>query len=482
MSASLPSYDEAAALIAACAAQIRPPANIESVTLSAAAGRVLAEPLAADRDQPPFARSTRDGYACRAAEASAHLRLRVAGMTRAGEPPAGPLAPGAAWEIMTGAPVPAGADAVMMLEHVESGEGHVRLLPPRTVAAGENIVARGAQARAGQELLAAGTLIGFAQIALAASCGAASLAVYARPRVAILATGDEIVPVEAEPAPGQIRNSNAPMLAALVSAHGGEPWVLPTAADTPEALDAALAAILDSGLDSGLDTGLDSTLGLAAQADLLLITGGVSAGKFDLVEPALLDRGARFHFTGVRIQPGKPVVFGEIPRPGAGTGAIKSFVSGHDFSRAGQVRERGRALAPEGRLARSEDIDEVASDLIQNQNGAKCLGLPGNPVSSAVTFLLFAAPLLAALAGRADRGPRFALARLKETVKSKSGLTRFLPALCTFGAGKELPEVARVEWQGSGDLAALARSNCFLVAPEDSDHLDAGALVRILLT
>jgi molybdopterin molybdotransferase len=116
-SAPLPSYDEAAALVAACAAQIPAPAAIERAALSAAAGRVLAAPLVADRDQPPFARSTRDGYACRAAEASAHRRLRVAGMKRAGEPPDGPLADGAAWEIMTGAPVPAGADAVMMLEH-----------------------------------------------------------------------------------------------------------------------------------------------------------------------------------------------------------------------------------------------------------------------------------------------------------------------------------------------------------------------------
>jgi molybdopterin molybdotransferase len=420
--APLPSYDEAAALVTAYAAQIPAPAVIERVALLAAAGRVLAAPLAADRDQPPFARSTRDGYACRAADASAHLRLPVAGMTRAGQPPAGPLAPGAAWEIMTGAPVPAGADAVMMLEHVEALEGRVRLRPPRTLAAGENIVAQGAQARAGQELLAAGTLIGFAQIALAASLGAATLEVFARPRVAILSTGDEIVPVEAEPAPGQIRNSNAPMLAALVCAHGGEPWVLPTAADTADALDAALETIFAP----------------SAQADLLLITGGVSAGKFDLVEPALLGRGAHFHFTGVRMQPGKPVVFGEIARP---------------------------AASPVGDQCRTQ----------------WCLGLPGNPVSSAVTFLLFAAPLLAALAGRVDRGPRFALARLKETVKSKSGLTRFLPAACTFGAAGELPEVARVEWQGSGDLAALARSNCFLVAPEASEILDAGAIVRILL-
>ena len=418
MSAALPSYDEAAALVASRAARIPPPAAVERVALEQASGRVLARPLFADRDQPPFSRSTRDGYACRAAEASAHRCLRVAGATRAGDPPGGPLPPHAAWEIMTGAPIPAGADAVAMLEHVEAEDGAVRLLPPRTLEEDENIVAQGAQARAGAELLPAGALIGFAQIALAAACGFAKLEVFARPRVAILTTGDEIVPVDAEPGPGQIRNSNAPMLAALVAAAGGEPFLLPTAADRAEALDAALAQ--------------------AAEADLLLITGGVSAGKFDLVEPALARLGARLHFTGVRVQPGKPVVFAEIPHP--------------------------------------------PTNLHQNQSRTQCcFGLPGNPVSSAVTFLLFAAPLLAALAGRRDGGPRFALARLTETVKGKGGLTRFLPAACTFGAESEPPQVARVEWQGSGDLAALARSNCFLVVPEDADRVDAGDLVRILL-
>jgi molybdopterin molybdotransferase len=434
MSAALPSYDEAAAMVEACAAQIPAPSRIERVELAAVAGRVLARPLRADRDQPPFARSTRDGYACRAAEAAAHAWLRVAGMTRAGEAPASPLAPGAAWEIMTGAPVPAGADAVAMLEHVDEDGGKIQLHSARTLTAGENIVPQGAEARAGDELLPAGILLGAAQIALAASCGAASLEVYARPRVAILTTGDEVVPVEAEPAPGQIRNSNAPMLAALVAAAGGEPWVLPTAADSADALDAALAQ--------------------AAAADLLLITGGVSAGKFDLVEPALLRLGARFHFTGARIQPGRPVVFGEVPRPGTNA-----------------AQDQGRTQ--------------------------HCLGLPGNPVSSAVTFLLFAAPLLEALSGRGNfqadnfhldnfqlgkRGPRFALARLKESVKSKSGLTRFFPAACSFGAAGTVPEVARVAWHGSGDLAAMARANCFLVVPEESDTIEAGATVRILLT
>jgi molybdopterin molybdotransferase len=326
---------------------------------------------------------------------------------------------------MTGAPIPLGADAVVMLEHVETSDGPsaptIRLLPHRAIEKNENIVARGAQARKGDELLPVGTAIGAAQVALAAACGCAELKVFAKPRVAILATGDELVRIRSSPAPGQIRNSSSAMLAAMVSAGGGEPWVLPTARDTAKSLDAAIAR--------------------AATADLLLITGGVSAGKFDLVEPALARAGARFHFTGVRIQPGKPVVFGEM--------------SHH------------------------------ATGLVQNKNGTKCFfGLPGNPVSSAVTFLLFAAPVLAALAGRIDHGPRFSLARLTSEVKAKPGLTRFLPAACTFAG--PFPQVALVPSEGSGDLAAMARANCFLVVPDEDDlrpksRLEPGATVRILL-
>jgi molybdopterin molybdotransferase len=446
---NLPSFDEASALVAACAAKlarIRP--GVERVPLNRALGRVLAEPLRADTDQPPFPRSTRDGFACRAAEVSTHRPLAVVGSTRAGQTSFGPLPRGTVWEIMTGAPVPNGADAVIMLEHVEDSIAHVkesrasadktgsapartiRLLPPRTIRKGENIVARAAQARKGDKLLPVGSLITGAQIALAASCGCTSLNVFVKPRVAILSTGDELVPIRSTPGPSQIRNSSSAMLAAMVSAAGGDPWILPIARDTAKSLDAALAR--------------------ASVADLLLITGGVSAGKFDLVEPALIRAGARFHFTGVRIQPGKPLVFGELPRR--------------------------------------------STSLVQNKYGTKCFGLPGNPVSSAVTFLLFAAPVVAALAGRSASGPNFVLARLIEDVKNKhgapadrsssvgrkTGLTRFLPAACTFSG--PTPEVALVPWQGSGDLAAMARANCFLVVPENTDRLRAGSTVRILLS
>ncbi len=412
MGSTLLSFDEASAIVRMHAeALLRDAApRTERVSLHQAQGRILAQPLVADRDQPSFPRSTRDGFAVRAAEASLNQPLRIAGSTRAGDPPSGPLPPNSAWEIMTGAAVPEGADAVVMIEHVEVANGTVRLLAPRTIASGDNYVPTGAEAHAGDTILAPGVALTAASIALAAFSGYPELDVYTRPRVAILCTGDEIVPVDQSPAPGQIRNSNGPMLAALVAQAGGDPWLLPTVADTEEALNAAIAQALE--------------------ADLVLATGGVSAGKYDLVEPALERAGFRFHFTGVRIQPGKPTVFATL----------------------------------------------------QSKNGTKCFwGLPGNPISSAATFLLFAAPVLSALAGRTDIGPRFATARLGKRAKHDPALTRFMPAHCTFGAANQWPTVERLFWQGSGDLATFARSNCFLVLPEEQDVIEAGTEVRILL-
>jgi molybdopterin molybdotransferase len=416
MSSDLLSYAGAAALVATHIKRYgRRQRTVERVSLESARGRVLASPLRADTDQPPFPRSTRDGFACRAAEITGRGSVPIVGTTRAGEPAAGALPEGAAWEIMTGAQVPEGADCVVMLEHVIVENGRLSLAPGRRTSVGDNIVPQGAQASRGDELLAAGTPITFAQIALAAACGHETLEVFARPRVAILSTGDEIVPVNSAPGPAQIRNSNGPMLAAMVTAAGGEPLLLPITPDDSGALDAVITD--------------------ARNADMLLVTGGVSAGKFDLVEPALARAGAEFHFTGVRIQPGKPLVFGELERVD-GAGTLPFF------------------------------------------------GLPGNPVSSAVTFLLFAAPVLAALGGNSERGPRFGLARLgRETGKqSKGGLTRFLPAQCSFGGDGELPNVELVPWHGSGDIAAMARANCFLVLDDESSHPEPGAIVRILLT
>ncbi|MBS1803590.1 MAG: molybdopterin molybdotransferase MoeA [Acidobacteria bacterium] len=418
MSSDLLGYEQAASIVAQYAHAIRGYAQQcrEKINLASASGRILASPLHADEDQPPFPRSTRDGYACRATEVSSRIALPVVGITHAGEAPAAPLPEKSAWEIMTGAPVPEGADCVVMLEHVERTADTIRLAPSRTIASGENFVARGAQSRRGDHILDSGVSIGSSQIALAASCGYSALEVFCRPRVAILTTGDELVAIDSTPGPGKIRNSNAPMLAALIQKFGADPVVLATAADTAEALDSALAQVV--------------------HADMLLISGGVSAGKHDLVEPALARVGAQFYFTGVKIQPGKPLVFGEIPR---------------------------RPESPTAQVF---------------------FGLPGNPISSAATFHFFATPILAALAGSNEIHPRFVLAQLARDTdrKAKPGLTRFLPAHCTFNRSVDaLPQVETVPWHGSGDLTAFAQSNCFLVIPEDKSGLGAGSTVRILL-
>lgn len=399
------SYEQAAALVQRHAEtiQARSP-QVQQVSLIEAAGRVLAAPLPADRDQPPFPRSTRDGFACRAAEIHAGP-LRIVGRLRAGEPWIhGPLVPGTAVEIMTGAAVPPGADCVVMIEHVQVADGMLSLSPSREIASGENIVPCGAEAHADDIVVPAGRRMGITEIAAAAACGRAEVSVFGKPRVAILSTGDELVDISEIPLPHQIRNSNSYSLAAQVSAAGATPVLFPIVPDDPHATEKAIAA--------------------AAECDLLLLTGGVSMGKFDFVEQALLACRAEFFFTGARIQPGKPVVFGKLP-------------------------------------------------------GSCFLGLPGNPISTIVTFALFAAPLLRALSGEAETQPRFVSATLETEVRVKPGLTRFLPA--RIESGIQGARIRQISWQGSGDLAAAARANAFLVVPETSGRLPQDSLVAALL-
>ncbi len=415
----------AEALRAASTASSSAPAT-EMLPLLGARGRVLAQPIAAERDQPPFPRSTRDGFAIRSEDLTGRNPLQVVGLVRAGERWTGePLKAGEAIEIMTGAPVPEGADAVLMVEHADLARGGV-LHPAagRALRPGENVVARGAEARSGAELIPAGRVVGAAEVALAASCGYAELAVFPRPRVGILATGDELVELEEAPEPWQIRNSNSYAVAALVEAEGGEPVRLPIARDTLEDLQQRIAE--------------------GRQADLLLLSGGVSMGKYDLVEEVLRDAGAEFVFTGTRIQPGKPLVFGRLPR--------------------------GGALA-------SQRVGELAQD--DSAGWTYFFGLPGNPISTEVCFRLFVTPLLRALAGRTELPPRFAEARLAEDVRGGAQVTRFLPAEIT--GNWQRVTVRPVPWQGSGDLAANARANGFVVLPLDVEHFAAGETVRVLL-
>ena len=397
------SYHEAAAVVRREMARAGGGGGTQRVALSAAAGRVAAEDVRADRDQPPFPRSARDGYACRAGDLAAGP-LRVMGQVRAGEAwTGGAVARGEAVEIMTGAPVPEGSDCVAMVEHVVLEAGHIRLTGPRELAAGDNIVPAGAEARRGDVVVPAGRRMGAAAIAAAAACGAAEVTVYRRPRVAILVTGDELVEVAEKPLAHQIRNSNHSSLAVQAAAAGGEPMAFPVVRDALAATEEAIRA--------------------AAGCDLLLLTGGVSMGKFDFVEDALLKLGAEFFFTGARIQPGKPVVFGKLP-------------------------------------------------------GQYFLGLPGNPISTMVTFALFGAPLLRARGGESEGGPRFSLARLEEEMRVKPGLTRFLPARVR--SDVEGAWVRRIPWQGSGDLAAAAQANGFVVIPETAERVAAGEIVSVL--
>lgn len=379
----------------------RPPA--ETLPLENTLGRVLAEEVAADRDYPPFHRATRDGFAVRAADlAQGPVTLKRLGEIKAGEAYGGAVGPGQCLQIMTGAPVPAGADAVVMIEHTEPKTDSV--VVKRRVEAGANWVPRGSEARAGDRLLAAGTRIGYPEISLLGQVGQARVQVYRRPRVAVLSTGDEVVPVEARPGPSQIRNSNSYSMAAQVVLSGGEPVLIGNARDDP----AELERLVRRGLEE----------------DLLVLTGGVSMGKYDLVEVVLRQLGAEFCFDAVAIRPGRPAVFGSC-------------------------------------------------------QGKFVFGLPGNPVSTMVTFTLFVAPAIALLSGAGAAPPlQFFKARLAEPVKQTTQLTMFLPA-CLEGQNAEVA-VRVLPWQGSGDVVALARSQCFLVVPDNVTELSAGSWVDVL--
>ena len=411
-SAPVLTFEEARRVVEQHAAVITAP-DTEAVDLLAAAHRVLAEQIIADRDLPPFPRSTRDGYAVRSSDlAKLPVVLNVIGEIKAGEkldriPSVGS---GQAAAIMTGAPVPSGADAVIMVEYTSERDQRVEIT--RTGAPGENVVPMGAEARAGSTLISRGTRLNEAAIALAASVGKSRLQVYKRPRVAVLTTGDEIVDINASPGPTQIRNSNSYSLAVQIANAGGDPVLLPIAPDEPQ----ALRSLMEQGLNS----------------DLLLLTGGVSMGRYDLVEQVLGEMKAEFFFTGAKIQPGRPVVFGKC-----GTAAVGS-----------KARE------------------------------AYFFGLPGNPVSTMVTFELFARPMLEALAGMSPHKLKFVHAKLKSEIRVKPGLKRFLPAILS--GEFEDSQVELVRWQGSGDIAATARANCYVVIPPERDRIPSGEFVAIL--
>jgi molybdopterin molybdotransferase len=400
------SFEDARRIVENHASCVRPRGR-ELLGLLDIAGRVLAEPIRADRDFPPFPRAARDGYAVRINDLETlPATLEVVAEIRAGSADIPELISGQAMSIMTGAAAPPGADAVVMVEHTSRNGGQVWV--NKSAFKGENIVAIGVEAKRGDKLLSAGTRMGFADIAVAASVGRSRLLAYAKPRIAVLATGDEVVDVDVPPQLNQIRNSNSYSLAAQIQSAAGEPILLPIAPDEAP----RLRELLTEGMD----------------ADLLLIAGGVSMGKYDLVEQELSEMKAEFFFTGALIQPGKPIVFGRVP-----------VASGWRYF----------------------------------------FGLPGNPISTMVTFELFARPMIEALAGMTARKLPFVHAKLKSEIRTKTGLKRFLPALLS--GEFEQSEVELVRWQGSGDIAAAARANCYIVVPPDRERIAAGEWVPVLL-
>ena len=246
MSERVLEFEDALAEVLQHAATVaKPPTEGKPVALKDAGGRVLAEPVRAERDQPPFARSTRDGYAVRSGDISEGQPLRIIGMVRAGEMWQGsPIRDCQAIEVMTGAPVPTGADAVLMVEHAHIGtDGLLRVLGGRTLQAGENVVPQGAEAHAGAEVIPAGRRVGAAEIAMAASCGRASLSLFKRPVVEIITTGDELVELGARPEPWQIYNSNGYALAAMAESEGAEANRQSTAPDVLDELRERLAGL-----------------------------------------------------------------------------------------------------------------------------------------------------------------------------------------------------------------------------------------------
>ncbi len=323
--------------------------KMEFVDLADADGRVLAAPVNADRDYPPLDRSMRDGFAIRAADAPGSLT--VIGEVRAGELFDGEVKAGQAVEIMTGAPVPRGADAVVMVEHVRVEGDHVSI--DHGLSPGMNVSPRGCDALEGGEILHAGQRIGFPEVAVLATIGMWIVPVYMRPLVAILTTGDEILEMGTQPLPHQIRDSNAWSLATQVRRAGGEPIVLPPAPDSVK----KTAELVGRGL----------------KTDLLLISGGVSAGKYDLVEGVLAKYGGEFYFDRVLVQPGQPLVFGRA-------------------------------------------------------QGTFVFGLPGNPASTMVCFEVFARAAVELLGGQNNPILPLTEAVLSTEFHHRPGLTRFLPA------------------------------------------------------
>ncbi len=381
----------------------------ERIPILDALGCVLAEEVRADRDVPPLDNSAMDGYAVRGDDLAVPnatgvgVRLRVVANLPAGQVLARPVGPGEAVRIMTGAPVPPGADTVVRFEDTQTGDGWVEVR--RAPKPGANVRLAGEDVRAGEVVLAAGMPLRPQEVGMLASVGRPTALVHRRPRVAILATGDEVAGIDAEPRPGQIRNINSYSVAAQVREAGGVPILLGIAADR--------AGELSGRMRAGLETG----------ADLLVTSGGVSVGDFDLVKQVLAAEG-RIDFWWVNMKPGKPMAFGTI----------------------GDV---------------------------------PLLALPGNPVASMISFGLFGRPAVLKMMGYTDWHWPSVTARLREGIRRKDGRRHYLRVRLERAPGGL--EAALTGDQGSGILTSMVQADGLAIIPEDRDHLPAGSEVEVLL-
>jgi molybdopterin molybdotransferase len=378
-------------------------------SLERARGCVLAEDVAADLDLPPFDKALVDGYAVRAGDVEAcGGRLRLGEEILAGRTPTRPLGPGEAASLMTGAPLPEGADAVVMVERTRRDGADVLLDEP-ACRPGQNRLPRAREMRAGDVVLTRGERLHAVRLGLLASVGRSSVSVVPPPRVAVVSTGDELVEPDQVPGPGQIRNSNAAMLQAMAEAAGALAETMPIARDEPEALLEILA--------------------VALAADVVLITGGVSAGKRDLVPETLARLEVARVFHKVRLKPGKPLWFG--------------------------------VGSPRG-----------------DQPGPLVFGLPGNPVSGVVGFLLFVRPVLRILAGLADAPPAPRRGALARAFRHAGDRPTYHPSRLV-GTEAE-PVIDPLDWAGSADLRTVAGADGFAVFPAGDHEYAPGEVVDFL--
>ncbi len=376
----------------------------ERVSILDALGRILAEDVRADRDVPPLDNSAMDGFAVRGDDLTGDgVRLRVVANLPAGQVLSRSVERGETVRIMTGAPVPDGADTVVRFEDTRAGDDWVEVL--KAPGPGANVRLAGEDVREGDVVLPAGTLLRPQEIGMLASVGRPTALVHRRPRVAILATGDEVAEIDVQPAPGQIRNINSYSVAAQVREAGGLPILLGVAADRAGELSGRIRA------------------GLEAGADLLVTSGGVSVGDFDLVKQVLAAEG-RIDFWWVNMKPGKPMAFGTI----------------------GDV---------------------------------SLLALPGNPVAAMISFGLFGRPAILKMMGHTDWEWPAVTARLREAIRRKDGRRHYLRVRLERGASGL--EATLTGDQGSGILTSMVQADGLAVIPEEYDHLPAGSEVQVLL-